>query len=726
MEKDFKKSIEQSRLSQRVKAELIGIALLIVGIFLLLALLSYSSTDPSFNTVGVGKARNLAGVAGSYVADIVISGFGWAGYMLPLAILVYALRYMFLRPVKYPGWVALGYSMLIFSSAGIGHLLYGQVLFDKDYMPAGGAVGYLIGSGLTALFNEPGSYLILSAILLGSVMFTVNFSLIGFGDKLRMAVVDFFIGLRERWILKKEQRAKERERKQQKTTKRPSPHAPRIIADDGTATRPKPAQQETFEFAREVDGYHLPPEDVFDKGSGLKVGPDEESLLMSSKLLLKKLQDFGVQGTVETVRPGPVVTMFEFKPASGVKINKIVNLADDLALALRALSIRIVAPIPGKDTVGVEIPNVDREMVMLGEIFNSAEYRRSESKLTIALGKDIAGNPVVADLSKMPHLLIAGATGSGKSVAVHSILASLLQRATPKEVRLMIVDPKMLELSVYDDIPHLLLPVVTQAKMAAVALKWVVSEMESRYRLMAEEGVRNIGSYNRKVEKYKPTGEEGETVPEHLPFIVVVIDELADLMMVASKDVEESIARLAQMARAAGIHLIVATQRPSVDVITGMIKANFPARIAFQVASKVDSRTILDTGGAEALLGGGDMLFLPPGTAKLTRVHGSYVSERDIAKMVKFLRAQGRPDYDESILEEPEQGELGMDDEFDTFYDQAVAFVSESRHASVSMVQRRFKIGYNRAARIIEMMEREGVVGPSRGAKPREVLVRKL
>jgi S-DNA-T family DNA segregation ATPase FtsK/SpoIIIE len=487
--------------------------------------------------------------------------------------------------------------------------------------------------------------------------------------------------------------------------------------------------QEAFPFALEIDGYRMPPLELLDPGSPPGSGPDEESLRAASKLLEKKLLDFSVQGVVEKVRPGPVITMYEFKPAPGVKINRIVNLADDLALALRALSIRIVAPIPGKDAVGIEVPNVKREMVTLRDILSSPVYQESKSKLTMAMGKDIAGNPYVADLARMPHLLIAGATGSGKSVAVHAMIASLLFRATPKEVRLLIVDPKMLELSVYNDIPHLLLPVVTESKKAAVALRWAVAEMERRYRLMADEGVRNLATYNKKIEK--KVKDLGGAVPaeddnvEILPQIVLIIDELADLMMVAGKDVEESIARLAQMARAAGIHLILATQRPSVDVITGLIKANFPARVAFQVASRIDSRTILDSMGAEALLGGGDMLFLPPGTAKMERLHGSFVSEEEIARLCSFLREQGEPQYDESILEEPEESSFDDDSEFDDLYDRAVAIVAETRQASVSMIQRRLKIGYNRSARMVERMEREGVVGPSRGAKPREVYAQK-
>lgn len=741
-----KKKDYPKRLGERVRAELIGLNLLGIAVFLFFSLVSFSALDPSFNSTGSGAPRNLAGLFGSYAADLFLQTLGHTAYLVPAAFFIFAVRYMIWRPIRFPGWVVFGFAILTISASGLIDLALGDANFDRDFLlPAGGALGRLMSGVSVKFLNRPGSYLFLTIALLASAMFTINFSLYDFGERIRMFFLERLRRIRERIILRREQKARDKSRKmaqdaEKEARRRPQP---KIIAEE-EAPKQRAPLQETFEFVREVDGYVLPPPDIFERGDTTRKGPDEESLLMSSKLLLKKLQDFGVNGTVETVRPGPVVTMFEFKPADGVKINKIVNLGDDLALALRALSIRIVAPIPGKDTVGVEIPNADRDMVTLGDVLDSPEYRGSESKLTLALGKDISGSPIVADLAKMPHLMIAGATGSGKSVAVHSMLASLLVRATPKDVRLLIVDPKMLELSVYDGIPHLLLPVVTESKKAAVSLRWAVSEMERRYRLMAEEKVRNIASYNKKVEKLlaeprpkpppPPPSENGDDFvpelppePEHLPHIVVIIDELADLMMVAAKDVEESIARLAQMARAAGIHLIVATQRPSVDVITGMIKANFPARIAFQVASRVDSRTILDCMGAESLLGGGDMLFMPPGTSKLMRIHGSYVSEAEIADLVKFLRKQGRPQYNEAILDGVRMdGDMDMDAEFDEFYDEAVRFVAESRQASVSMIQRKFKIGYNRAARIIEIMEQEGVVGPSRGAKPREVLVRKV
>ena len=428
--------------------------------------------------------------------------------------------------------------------------------------------------------------------------------------------------------------------------------------------------------------------------------------------------------------PGPVITTFEYAPAPGVKINKIVNLSDDLALALRAISIRIVAPIPGKAAIGIEVPNADRETVRFKEIVASGAFEKSKSKLTICLGKDIVGRPVVAALDKMPHLLIAGATGAGKSVALNTMICSFLYKATPEEVKLIMVDPKRIELSTYDGIPHLITPVVTDAKKATNALFWAVKEMERRYELLSEHKARHITQYNQKIERAlesrnTETQESDEELPKSLPFIVIIIDELADLMMVASRDVEVALTRLAQMARAAGIHLILATQRPSVDVLTGIIKANFPTRLTFQVSSKTDSRTIIDTNGAENLLGMGDMLFLPPGTGRLQRIHGAYISEAEFTQIVDFLKKQETPDYDQNVVAAPrEENTAAEDKEYDERYDEAVALVTRTGQASISMIQRHLRIGYNRAARIVEMMEQEGVVGPSDGVKPREVLAR--
>jgi S-DNA-T family DNA segregation ATPase FtsK/SpoIIIE len=515
--------------------------------------------------------------------------------------------------------------------------------------------------------------------------------------------------------------------------------APHIV--DHRSERKEEPEQVGFTFSeRTTSGPYVPP----DVGQVFQVPPegarryDRDSLIMNSRILEKKLADFGVQGRVVTVHPGPVITMYEFEPAPGVKVNRITNLSDDLALALRALSIRIIAPIPGKSVVGIEVPNSDREVVYIRDLLESKSYRASASKLTLALGKDIFGNPFEADLAAMPHVLVAGATGTGKSVFLNSLLCSILCRATPDEAKLLLIDPKLLELSVYEGIPHLIADVVTNPKRAAAALQGIVQKMEERYQLMAALGVRNIAQFNRRVEealaagektfrlRAKPGEEAGEAPYQRLPYIVVVIDELADLIVVSQRDVEESLQRLAQMARAAGIHLVLATQRPSVDVLTGVIKANFPARISFQVSSKTDSRTILDQSGAEHLLGQGDMLFLPPGTSKLQRLHGSFVSEREVTKLVEYLRTQGEPRFDDDLIRMREESETRdeRDEDTDEHYDMAVAIVAETRNASISYIQRRLKVGYNRAARMIEQMEREGVVGPQLGMKPREVHVR--
>lgn len=434
-----------------------------------------------------------------------------------------------------------------------------------------------------------------------------------------------------------------------------------------------------------------------------------------SQQLEQKLKNFGVSGKVVGISPGPVVTTYEYAPAPGIKISKIVGLADDIALGLKAKSVRVVGSVPGKAALGIEIPNADRQVVYIRDLISSEDFRKSDQKLSIALGLDVIGNIAIADLSKMPHLLIAGATGAGKSVAINTIIGSILFNATAEEVRFLMIDPKRIELSGYEGIPHLLHPVVVEPKMAARALQWAVREMERRYRLLEEAKVKSFDSYNAEVE-------------EKLPYIVIIVDELADLMMVASKDVESSIARLAQMARAAGMHIILATQRPSVDVLTGLIKANFPTRISFKVSSKIDSRTIIDTAGAECLLGKGDMLYLPPGTSTLQRIHGAFISEKETAKLVDFLKEQGEAVYDDAVIEEVEKmagsDDGGEETEYDEKYDEAVAIVTEAGQASISMVQRRLRIGYNRAARMIETMEKEGVVGPQDGAKPREVLVK--
>jgi DNA segregation ATPase FtsK/SpoIIIE, S-DNA-T family len=526
------------------------------------------------------------------------------------------------------------------------------------------------------------------------------------------------------------------------------------VKDDPTAKKlpKKPAlPPEQFKLPEVGEGYKLPPSELLDPSEGEQFKIDKETLHANSLILQKKLEDFGVEGEVVAVRPGPVITMYEFKPAAGVKVRRIVMLADDLAMALRAVSVRILAPIPGESVVGIEIPNPRRETVYLREVIESESYRGTDSKITLALGKDIGGTPFATDLGRMPHLLVAGATGTGKSVSINAMILSILFKSSPQDVKFIMVDPKMLELTVYEDIPHLLVPVVTDPKKAAAALFWAMDEMDRRYRLMRDKGARNIDNYNRTLEReagskrsvidlMEPEATEetlagggnlspvAPLVHEKLPRIVIIIDELADLMMTVGRDIEEYITRLAQKARAAGIHLILATQRPSVDVITGLIKANFPARISFQVTSRVDSRTILDSMGGEKLLGNGDLLFLPPGTARIIRVHGAFVSDQEVLRVMKFIKQQGRPTYRPEVLEAKREIEAAAaaDEEYDEMYDQALAIVTETQQASISMIQRRLRVGYNRAARMIEQMERDGVVGPPDGAKPREVYARKI
>ena len=487
---------------------------------------------------------------------------------------------------------------------------------------------------------------------------------------------------------------------------------------------------------RETPDFVLPTLSFLDEKQKIRRQIDTDELQNKAGILKNKLEDFKVKGDVVEILPGPVITTFEYRPAPGIKLSKIVGLSDDLALALAAISIRIVAPIPGRDVVGIEIPNDERELVNLREMIASKEFVQSKSLLTLGLGKDLLGQPVATKMDKMPHLLIAGATGTGKSVGLNAMIISLLYKATPDEVKLIMIDPKRIELSVYNDIPHLITPVVTDMKKATNALFWAVREMERRYELLELSGLRNIGQFNAMVDERlrdiaPGTSPEDVVLPgglplERLPFIVVIVDELGDLMMVASKDVEYALTRLAQMARAAGIHLIIATQRPSADVLTGTIKANFPTRLSFQTSSKIDGRIIIDQGGPESLLGNGDMLFCPPGTGKIMRIQGAFISEKEIARITAFLKEQRRPDYNEEVIQGDDDGQEKVFDEseYDEKYDEAVALVTNDRQASISYVQRRLRIGYNRAARLIEMMEHEGIVGPQIGSKPREILVK--
>ncbi|MBN2125850.1 MAG: DNA translocase FtsK [Deltaproteobacteria bacterium] len=578
---------------------------------------------------------------------------------------------------------------------------------------------------MRGLLNSFGAYVLLAAIFIISLMVCTHISFGWVFLKISLSLSNLARSSHEILLKWRERSRKKRVREQVAEKKKTKPKRKMTIVKPHEEA-PKKPEQEAFPFMQATGEFQLPPLDLLDDPEReQETEIQRDSLEMNARRLEKKLADFGVEGEVVEILPGPVITMYEFKPAPGIKISKVAGLSDDLALALRAPSVRIVAPIPGKAAIGIEIPNNQRDLVHLKEILASQAYKNSTLRLTVALGKDITGAPFVADLSRMPHLLVAGATGTGKSVSLNAMINSLLFKVSPDMVRFLMIDPKRIELSAYKDIPHLLHPVVTEPKEATKALRWAVEEMERRYMLLSDRGVRNIEAYNRKIVKEKPPEERDPSrgTDKALPYIVLIIDELADLMMTSSRDVEEAITRLAQMARAAGIHLIIATQRPSVDVLTGIIKANFPARVSFQVSSRVDSRTILDSIGAENLLGDGDMLFLPPGVGKIIRVHGAYISEEEVKRVTDFIKAQRKPDYDPTIMEQvtKEEGKEDDDIELDEKYDKAVDLVIETGQASISMIQRKLRVGYNRAARMIEAMERQGIVGPSDGVKPRDV-----
>jgi S-DNA-T family DNA segregation ATPase FtsK/SpoIIIE len=708
-----------------MRKEIIGIFLFFLLIFTLGSLLSYSPEDPSIhNAKAAGDIHNLFGIFGAHVSSILIGLFGLGAFWIPILFLLSSVHFFGDYHEKAIILIIAGGIILIISTGSLFAFQQNHFMIFGSKFSSGGIIGTPIKSFLIKYTNHTGGAVILILMWLMGFIMATGFSLIIFLKRFWKLIINAVKSTKTLIIILKERREKAKNRsKIKKECNKKKDHEIKIKAIESKPIREVPVpKQDVFEFMKAEKGFQLPSVNLLENPEISSVSADDKNLRMQSKLLEKKLEDFGVQGKVATILPGPVITTFEYEPAPGIKISKIVGLTDDLALALRSISIRIVAPIPGKAAIGIELPNETRETVRLKEIIISNNFEKSKSKLTICLGKDIIGNPVVAELDKMPHLLIAGATGTGKSVALNAMICSFLFKATPDEVKLIMIDPKRIELSSYDGIPNLITPVVTDVKKATNALFWAVHEMENRYKLLSEKKVKNIKQYNQKIAK-KKTKEEND--PEKLPYVVIIIDELADLMMVASRDVEVALTRLAQMARAAGIHLILATQRPSVDVLTGIIKANFPTRLSFQVSSKTDSRTIIDTNGAENLLGNGDMLFLPPGTAKLQRIHGAYISEEEIAGITEFLKEQKTPEYDHAVITESEKEKaLSEDLEYDEKYDEAIALITNTGQASISMIQRHLRIGYNRAARIIEVMEKDGVVGPSDGVKPREVLVR--
>ena len=719
--------------------EIGGIVAIGGGIFLMLCLYSFHPQDPSFNLYQSvpSQIHNLGGLIGAYLSDILWQVFGCTSFLFPLVLLIMGISIFANRTIEPKGTRWVGFFLLLISTSALLDILIGEVKIFSYEGIAGGVLGRVLGVFLEKYLSVMGASFLVILLFISSMILTTGKSLKkGLTGLVKIVRVLF------RWIIKvKNLRLgkwkKKREVKKSAKIRQSSSHPSIILSRK--VQRDTELKQEPLPFpAPTIGGYQLPSLSLLEGRKGKEVTVSKDVLFANSQILESKLKGYGVEGKVVGVRPGPIVTVYEFEPAPGIKVNRILNLEDDLALALSALSVRIQAPIPGKPVVGIEIPNPVREAVCLKDVVSADLFQGSGSTLTLAIGKDISGNPFVIDLARLPHLLVAGSTGSGKSVSINAMVCSLLLRATPDVVKFLLIDPKMLELPAYEGIPHLLLPVVTDPKEAAIALRWMVEEMERRYAMMAEQGIRNIENYNQKVKDglirsaeglaaSRPIeGEQGVITAKRLPYVLVVIDELADLMIVSGREVEESIIRLAQMARAAGIHLVLATQRPSVDVLTGLIKVNFPARISFQVSTKTDSRTILDTQGAEHLLGSGDMLFLPPGSSKLLRVHGAYVSEGEIKRLVEFWRRQGGPTYDRGILRERRERQELEDEEYDEKYDEAVAIVSRTGQASISLIQRKLKIGYNRAARIIERMEEEGIVGPSDGVKPRDVLIHKL
>ncbi len=742
--------------------EAVGLVLLMLTLLLLLSLVSYHPTDPSWNVsrnAPTGESvRNLAGKFGATLADLLLQALGYAAFLLPIFSTVFGWRWIRSREITNPWIKGGGLLFLVVSLCALLGLMFPDYMVWGWPLKAGGVAGDLVADWLRARFNLAGSLVVAVTVFLVSLFVSTKFSLTVVGGWLA-ARISFLDRWRSRWAEWRKSREKARERnllekKLKKESKgstvpqsvitqniselkergaesaRRHPKEPPPREMDFAETVPqimekKPAAEKAQRIATAVNDFRLPGVEILRPPVSQRP-VNEDELVQRARQIVEKCKEFDVHGQILHIHPGPVVTTYEFKPEAGVKYSRITNLVDDLCLALKAESVRIDR-LPGKSTVAVEVPNSYRETIFLQEIIRSSEFQNSTSKLSIALGKDIVGKIAVTDLAKMPHLLIAGQTGSGKSVAVNSMIISILYKASPEEVKFILVDPKRLELGLYEDIPHLLTPVVTEPKRASNALKWATTEMENRYKLLATVGVRNIEQYNTLLRKPRnlelfPEDQNAERKPLH--FIVIVIDELADLMMVASKDVEDSIMRLAQMARAVGIHLIVATQRPSVDVITGVIKANFPSRISFRVAQKVDSRTILDQMGAQQLLGKGDMLFIPPGSSKMVRVHAPFVSEEEIVQIVNHLKSQAKPEFNQTVLEETGGGgeTTEADQEVDELYDEAVRIVVEMGKASTSTLQRRLRLGYGRAARLIDMMERDGIVGPADGSKPREVL----
>jgi S-DNA-T family DNA segregation ATPase FtsK/SpoIIIE len=756
--------------------ELIGFLLVVSAALLFLALASYSPLDPSLNTSGSLPAHNWVGLVGAVISDLLLQGAGVCGFLLPLAIGLLGARWFRSREVASPGAKAIGAAVLMIFSPAMLALLPWHLRW-KQVVPLEGLAGVMVSDVLRHYFNVVGAYIVCAAVMAAALYLSTAFSFatarlwvqtrFAFLFALRQRLQDWRAGS----AAKRAQRLVDRRSGKDRRSV-PPPLAQRTVqpaaqpAKNGMersfealeVSQPSPVGIDPATDAGEAQvhpaigaradlngkkgktvmpkiasgGFKLPPTSLLHRAEGQQ-DVNEEEVKVLAEVLTDKCSEFDVLGSVTQINPGPVVTTYEFKPEAGVKYSRITALSEDLCLAMRAESI-LIERMAGKSTVGIQVPNHQRETIWLREVVESQDFIGARSRLTLAMGKDINGRIITADLAAMPHLLIAGSTGSGKSVAINAMIMSILYKSTPEQVRLILVDPKRLELGVYEGVPHLYVPIITEPKLAANALRNAVREMERRLKLLAEKGVRNMEQYNKLFERETPSlfeNAEGDHKP--LPYIVIIIDELADLMMLDQSNVEESITRLAQMARAVGLHLVLATQRPSVDVITGLIKANFPSRISFRVATKIDSRTILDCNGAESLLGKGDMLYLPSGSARVHRLHAPYTTEKEIAAVVEFWRSQAQAEYEQKFLEAPKEdkgtvsgagdGE-GGDDEHDDLYQDAVRLVIEFGKASTSLLQRRLRIGYGRAAHLIDLMEKDGIVGAADGPKPREVLKR--
>jgi DNA segregation ATPase FtsK/SpoIIIE, S-DNA-T family len=699
------------------KKDILGVFLIAISTLVFLSLISYSSVDASFNT-GASVSNNVVGFLGAYVADIFLQVFGISSFVIPLAFILLSIFLFFRTKESNISIPRIFFSVLLLFTSSIAiDAVFKNIDYGGAKFFAGGIIGRVFINFLSPYLNRIGTSIIFLTLSVLICFYLANYSvyssvLIILSFLYKTFIVPFiflFKGILKIYAWFKKDKLNVNLKLQEIKAKK--------IKDKNLSFTVKMSKEKKDNKKNKLEikprnfgKYKLPGLDLLDKVSNTTYSQNMNEFKKTASVLQSKLNDFGVKGEVTEVCPGPVITMYEFRPAPGIKINKVTNLSDDLALALGCGSVRVIAPIPGKSVIGIEVPNKGRQTVFLKELIDSKEFKSDSKKIPITIGKNTEGNPFITDLSSMPHLLVAGATGSGKSVFINTLICSILYKFSPSEVKLLMVDPKMLELSTYDGIPHLLLPVVTEANKASQALKWALREMNDRYRILSSKGCRNITSYNKVAE-------------EKLPYIIIIVDELSDLMMVSSKDVESAITRLAQMARAAGIHMVLATQRPSVDVITGLIKANFPARIAFKVSSRVDSRTILDGIGAEKLLGMGDLLFIPPNVNRLERCHGAFISDGEVKNIVDFVKAQEKPNYNEEILKE-EDGNLDLEDEeYDELYDKAVDVVLQNKKASISFVQRKLRIGYNRAARIIEIMEREGIVSEQYGTGKREVLV---